>query len=155
ANRWPRCSLQPQAVWPTPDRCRGCRPSPGQTFRAGRNPSLERTSETSLVAEEILAVEIGRFQPQHVLDRMHDGARVGIELVLELAHRRTGRVGKADAPDRRLEPAEALLVDARRQLGAEPAVDPIAISYDAASGPIDRFDDQILVERRQGARVDN
>src|SRR4029077_3523498 len=117
--------------------------------------SLERPAEAAFVAEEILAVEVGRFQPEHILDSMHDRLGVRIELVLEFAHRRTRRVGKADALDRRLQPAEAFLVDARRQLGAEAAVDPVAVGDDAAAGPLDRFDDQILVERRQGARIDD
>ena len=94
---------------------------------------LERAPEAPLVAEEILAVEIGRFQAEHVLDGMHDRAGVGIKFVLELAHGRARRMGKADALYRRLELAEALLVDARRQLGAEAAVDPVAVGDDAAA----------------------
>src|SRR5580704_18874756 len=106
---------------------------------------LERPAEAAFVAEEILAVEVGRFQPQHVLDGMHDRLGVRVELVFEFAHRRARRVGEADALDRRLQLAEAFLVDARRQLGTEAAVDPVAVGDDAAPCPFHRFDDQILV----------
>src|SRR5882762_3703895 len=67
---------------------------------------LERPAEAALVAEEILAVQIGGFQAEHVLDGMHDRLGIRIELVLEFAHRRARRVSKADALDRRLQLAE-------------------------------------------------
>ena len=107
------------------------------------------------MAEEVLAFEIGGFQPEHVFDRMHDRLGVRIELVLEFAHRRTWRVGKANALDRRLQPAEAFFVDAGRQFSAEAAVDPVAVGNDAAARPLARFDDQILIERRQRTRIDD
>ena len=82
--------------------------------------ALERAPEAPFVAEEILAVEIGCFQPEHVLDGVHDRLGVGIELVLQLAYRRAGRVGKADALDRRLELAEAFFVDAAESSALKP-----------------------------------
>src|SRR5260370_37200874 len=78
---------------------------------------LERPAEAAFVAEEILAVEIGGFQPEHVLDSMHDRLGVRIELAFEFAHRRARCSGKADALDRRHQFAERFLVQRCLQLG--------------------------------------
>src|SRR5260370_34348610 len=71
---------------------------------------LERPAEAAFVTEEILAVEIGGFQPEHVLDGMHDRLGVRIELVFELPHRRARRGGQPHALDPPLQVSPGFLL---------------------------------------------
>ena len=74
-----------------------------------------------------------------------------------LHHRREGRrhVGRGDAHDRRVEPEEGFLGDDRGELAGPAAGEVVLLDDHQPAGLLHRLQDQLLVERHEGARVDH
>jgi len=161
ASRWRCCSPGPPVAWPMPGRCRDCRRSPGRTFRKGRKSHFvlrPRTAAGSggFVTEEILAIE-GWPLPAPACPRRH--ARLSWRWGRIRFFRVRAPSGTAVwAKPMRLTGAFSLpkhfFVDARRPASAlKPLSTQSQSADDASPRPFHRFDDQILVERRQALRA--
>jgi hypothetical protein len=85
------------------------------------------------------------------LSRSRSSTQSGLLERLGVGHR---HVGARHPANRRVEPVEGLLLDQRREVGADAAVGPALLDDHGAVGLADRLEDRVEVERAQRARVE-
>ena len=106
-----------------------------------------------------MTTSVGHLYTCYALERRQRGAddvlRVRDRGLLEPLRVRHRHVGAGDPLDRRVEVVEGLLLDQRREVGADAAVRPALLDDHAAVRLADRVEDRVEVERAQRARVDH
>src|SRR4051794_7734886 len=123
--------------------------SPTRFFHSTTVPSATDTPIWGIVTST--SVSVG----EELTARLLDVARLGQDRALERRRERDRRVGRRDPHDRPVEVLEAALADQGGDLGTDAAGAGGLVQHDDLRRLAYRREDRLLVERAQGAQVDD